>query len=361
MAKRKVLVAPLDWGLGHATRCIPIIKLLLEKNCEVIIGADKQPLALLKNEFPQLEYLVLPGYDVTYPSKSFMALQMLSLLPRIRRGIKQEHKLLNALIKEKNIDVVISDNRYGLYNKTIPSIFITHQLFIQAPIFSSLIKGINFSYINKFTECWVPDFEGLNNLSGDLSHKQTPPSNTCFIGPLTRMEKNVNTTEQYIDLLCILSGPEPQRNIFEKIVLSQLKNTSLKVIVIQGDPQNSERVKLSKNVELISHVNGDEMNKLILSSKLILCRSGYSSIMDLAILDKKVIFVPTPGQTEQEYLAEKFKKEKIAFSINQRQFNLEEAIAESKNYRGFDYSTKFTAGLHNLTNGLKTRIEMLLR
>lgn len=335
ISRKRILVAPLDWGLGHATRCIPIIRQLVLINAEVILAADKGPLALLKDEFPQLEFIVLPGYNISYPRKVSLGISMLWQVPKVFLAIYREHKQLKTIIKEKNIDAVISDNRYGLWSKTIPCVFITHQLHIKSRWGKNILQKINSQFISKYNECWVPDFEGSNNLSGELSHKQHIPRETYFIGPLSRFTKSIFPEEKGYDILAVLSGPEPQRSVFENIILNELRSTNHKCLIVQGIPQEKETKKISENIEMVSHLNSKELNRTICTSELILSRPGYSTIMDLAILDKKAIFIPTPGQTEQEYLAKKLKSEKVAFSIEQNKFNLIEAISETVHYNGF--------------------------
>jgi uncharacterized protein (TIGR00661 family) len=352
-SKKRILVAPLDWGLGHATRCIPVIRQLLEQDAEVIIAADKRPLELLKNEFPTLEFIVLPGYNIHYPQKGSMALQMLWQIPKLLAAIKREHAQLEEIIKQKIIDAVISDNRYGLWSKQIPCIFITHQLFIKAPFGELILHTINKRYINRYTKCWVPDIEGTGNLSGELSHNKKISLNTFFIGPLSRFSSNVTATEKW-DILAILSGPEPQRSVFEKIILDELRTTKLKCLVVQGIPEKNDSKKLSGHIEIVSHLNSTEMNKMIIASELIISRPGYSTIMDLSVLGKKAIFIPTPGQTEQQYLAKKLNEEKIALFVQQNKFNLTAALTKVKSYKGF-------TATQPENNTLKKGIENLLR
>ncbi len=339
--RQRILIAPLDWGLGHATRCIPIIRLLVKKNAEVIIAADGRPLELLKREFAELEFIRLKGYAITYPKKGGMIWKMFFSIPRILVGINTEHKALKKIIKEKSIDVVISDNRFGLWNKEVKSIFITHQLMIKSPFAEKLLHRINIRYINKFTECWIPDTEGANNLSGDLSHKYPLPTNAFFVGALSRfaspltLSKGEGTIGEN-DIMAIISGPEPQRTVFEKIILVQLLKINLKVLIVCGKTEEQKNVNLKQNVKIVNHLSSDEMQEALLNSKIIIARSGYSTIMDLATLGKKVIFIPTPGQTEQEYLAEELKQKKIAIYQKQSEFNLEQALLESENYKGFE-------------------------
>ena len=348
----RILIAPLDWGLGHATRCIPIIKYLLEKSCEVVIGADGRALHLLQKEFPACEFVKISGYDISYPKNGSMVLKMASQIPKIISGIKREHKLLKKIIKERKIDAVISDNRYGLWSREVPSVFITHQLIIKSPFGEKLIHKLNMKYISKYSECWIPDYAGDNNLSGDLSHKFSLPKNVKFIGVLSRFASPpaplpLERGAQY-KLLVILSGPEPQRTLFEKKIIEQLDSppTPLPVrqaglqkergvLIVQGITEKSVLIKISENIEMISYLTAEELKKEICSSEIVLCRPGYSSVMDLAMLNKKVIFVPTPGQTEQEYLAKYFSDKKIAYSVSQKYFDLKVAIKESEKYSGF--------------------------
>jgi uncharacterized protein (TIGR00661 family) len=335
LTKKKILVAPLDWGLGHATRCIPIIHYLLEKNCEVAIGADGRPHELLKREFPELEHIILPGYGIEYPKKGSMALKMAVSIPKILAGIKKEHELLDKIITRKKIDAVISDNRFGLWTKKMPCVFITHQLMIKAPFGERLLHRLNKNHIKKYTECWVPDRENENNLSGDLAHKFPLPANAKFIGPLSRFRFH-SPGSPGREILVLLSGPEPQRSILEQKIILQFKTAKRAVLIVQGITEKKEEV-VGGRVRIISHLLARELEEAILSSRYIICRSGYSTIMDMAALGKKnVIFIPTPGQTEQEYLAERFKKTGVAYSVPQDMFDLETALKETGKFKGFE-------------------------
>lgn len=332
---KRILVAPLDWGLGHATRCIPIIRYLLEKKCEVIIGADGRPLDLLKKEFSLCEFVKIDGYNISYPKNGSMVLKMASQIPKILSGIKREHEQLKKIIKEKKVDAVISDNRFGLWSEKIPSVFITHQVMVKSPYGENLIRKLNKSYISKYSECWVPDIAGENNLSGDLSHKFPLPKNAKYIGILSRLSEADRNEKTQRDLLVILSGPEPQRTVFEKNIIQQFASFKKRVLIVQGVTEKDERRRISDHVEMVSHLTSDVLQKEITSSEIILCRPGYSSVMDMAVLGKKAIFVPTPGQTEQEYLANYFSENKIAYSVSQKYFDLGIALKESEKYSGF--------------------------
>lgn len=353
MAKgKRILICPLDWGLGHATRCIPIIRLLQQKGAEVIIAADKRPLELLKKEFPDLKYIIFKGYEINYPKKGSMIWTMLRSIPKITKGIRTEHEALNKIIHEYNIDIVISDNRYGCWNPKTKNIFITHQLMIKSPFGENLLHKIVSKYISKFHECWVPDHEKEPNLSGDLSHKYPISETTFFIGPLSRFKTDQHQQEIEYDVMAILSGPEPQRTIFERIVSEQLFKSGLRSLIVFGLPEKTKKIEQKGNVTMISHLNSDEMEQMINRSKLIIARSGYSTIMDLSALQKKAIFIPTPGQTEQEYLAKELFKKQIAYYQKQSEFDLTKAIVESGKFSGF------TKQINNTE--LENRIDLML-
>ena len=335
---KRILIAPLDWGLGHATRCIPVIRYLLEKKCEVVIGADGRPLDLLKKEFSSCEFVQMNGYDISYPKSGSMALKIAAQIPKILSGIKKEHELLKKIIKEKKIDAVISDNRFGLWSDDIPCVFMTHQLMIKSPFGEKWIHELNKKYISKYAECWVPDVQSTVNLSGDLSHKFPLPENAKFMGVLSRFERDKFFPPQrntdYYDVMAIVSGTEPQRTIFEQLISKQFNETKLKTFLVAGKTEVYHGQKIANN-KYKSHLSSDKMQRQIFNSSIIVSRPGYSTVMDLAMLGKKAIFVPTPGQTEQEYLAKYFMENNIAFSMTQNKFDLNVALKESEKYSGF--------------------------
>lgn len=315
------MVCPLDWGLGHASRCVPIINKFIKEGKKVVIGADKAPLAFLKQEFPELEIVIIPGVPIMY-DKNGSLLKLFCEAVKFYRFIKKEHQLLDKIILEKKIDCVVSDNRYGLYSKKIKSIIITHQIFPKTPFGESfLIKRIN-TLLGNFNEVWVPDYKGEKTLSGDLSHgEQKKPKNIKYIGPLSRFKKiNSAATKDYkYDICAIISGPEPQRSMFEKEIEEKVLSGGLTAVIFRGKPEE-KIIKSPSNIKVFNHASTKEMQRAILESKLVICRSGYTSIMDLATLNKKAILVATPGQTEQEYLA-KLHKNNPLFLI-QKQGNI---------------------------------------
>ena len=342
--KKRILVAPLNWGIGHATRCIPLINALISHNYEVVIAADGRALHLLITEFPDLEIVRFSGYNIKYSKYVPMSVSMLLQLPKLLWNIKKEHETLNQIIDDYKIDGVISDNRFGLFTSKVPSIFITHQLQIQSPYFSDEIRKFNYKYINKFDVCWIMDGE-KENLAGSLSKPKLLPNNSLYIGTQSRFEKREE--EKEYDFLAIVSGPEPQRTILEKGLIKALKDREEKSIIVLGKPELKTSEQLG-NLTIKSHLSAKDLNTAILQSELIICRPGYSTIMDLAKLEKKAFFIPTPGQTEQEYLAENFMQEGICFAQKQSEFDLEKAISESTNYNGFTTSDNRNTDWENL-------------
>lgn len=338
------MVCPLDWGLGHAARCTAIIRELKSYDANIIIAADKRPLAFLKQEFSELEFIQLKGYDITYQKKGSLKLKLLSIIPKIIWGIFQEHKNLKKIIIDYQIDIIISDNRYGLWNKKTKNIFITHQVLIKSPfrfkIFDYLLFTVNNHLIKNFDECWIPDYENDINLSGDLSHKYKLSIDSYFIGALSRFTSTIEKSIKKYDLMVIISGPEPQRTKFEEIVLKELATLDLTTIVVKGTPEITQ-INQIENTLIYTHLNTNEMQKAISSSEIILCRSGYSTIMDLSVFGKNAILVPTPGQTEQEYLADYYLKNKYYYSTPQNKFNLAESISKSKQYKGIVLKNNF--------------------
>ncbi|MEW6468063.1 MAG: glycosyltransferase family protein [Bacteroidota bacterium] len=353
MRKKRILIAPLDWGLGHAARCIPLIRHLLEKDCEVMLGADGRALSLLEKEFPGLEHIIMPGYAISYPRHGSMALKMAAQAPKILRGIANEHDQLEKLVRDKKPDAVISDNRFGLWSKHIPCVFMTHQVMIKSPFGEGLLHRLNRQYISRYTECWVPDVG--NGLSGDLGSRFALPANTRYIGPLSRFEPGRRQVKSKRQLLVLLSGPEPQRTLFEKKICDQLAGTDIKALIVQGITEKNEHRMLNQNTEVVSHLTSQALSEEIPASGIVLSRPGYTTIMDLCALGKKAFFVPTPGQTEQEYLARTLMEKRIAYAMDQKSFDLTYGLQRSEEYTGFTDAYPFggyKAALNRLIAGL---------
>lgn len=327
-------MAPLDWGLGHATRCIPIVRALLQNNIQVILAAEGAQAALLKQEFPQLTCLPLTGYRVRYSrSRWLLPLKLLIQLPRLLATIRSEHDWLDVVIDQYQIDLVIADNRYGLNTKKIPCVFITHQLTIKAPSawLEKRLQKINYRYINRFTACWVPDAAGKENAAGLLSHPANmPKTKVSYIGLLARFQKQPSATQ--FEYCILLSGPEPQRTLLENKILSGLSQVEGRILLVRGKPGSDEILKVPPHVTVKNHLPGNELGLALMQSEYIVSRSGYTTIMELLSLQKKAILIPTPGQTEQEYLAETLQQKQLSFTITQQQFNCQVHLEKAKQF-----------------------------
>jgi len=326
--KKHILVAPLDWGLGHTTRCIPIIYELLKQDAHVVAAGNQVQLRLLKEEFPQISYQHLDGYNVHYAARrNRFVLNMLQQVPAIVKAIRSENKWLRKTVMQHAIDGVISDNRFGLYHKDIPTVFITHQLRIKNPLGSrmeNLSQRINYRWIRRFSRCWVPDYPEAPGLAGDLSHPESMPAIPVeYLGPLSRMQplaaEGVKET-----VLILLSGPEPQRSVFETIVCRQLQSLKKAAILVRGLPDGGGPSLPALGTTLVyNHLPAQMLNQLMSNAAYVVCRSGYSSVMDLQAVGAKPILVPTPGQTEQEYLAVLLHSQNRAVISSQEAFDLE--------------------------------------
>ncbi len=325
----KVLIAPLDWGIGHAARCVPIIKEQLKLGNEVILASNGRSAAFLRSYFPSLLLRTdIPDYNITYPSSGNMVWHFAKDAQRILSVIKAEGKWLDNFIDEENITHVISDNRYGLSSKRIHSAFITHQLNIRgAGIAQPLLRFWLKKYISRFDECLVPDYEGEESLSGSLSHGYSYLNNVRYIGPQSRFSTTSFGNNFRFDYLAIISGPEPQRSLLHRYLLQALKELKKPAAMLCGLPDGMNE-KQDENVLLISHANDERFVQLVNDSKHIICRSGYSTLMDLHALNRKALLIPTPGQTEQEYLAQRF-KDRFGFGVlKQRDINSQNILDE---------------------------------
>lgn len=352
-----ILIAPLDWGLGHATRCVPIIHELLKLGVTVIIAADGAVKVLLKNEFPKVKIIPLKGYNINYSkTKAGFFSKLIMQSPKILSAINYEHYWLVRFIKNNNIDAVISDNRFGLWTKSVPCVYITHQLNLHNPNYALTVLGqkVHYNFINRFTECWVPDFEE-NGLAGKLSHPLHPPKIPLkYLGPLSRLKKT--EANKTLDIFVALSGPEPQRTIFEKILAPQIKKSGLRCVFVRGLPGETKTSYTdNENFKMLNHLPSVKFGEMMQKAEWMICRSGYSSVMDLSVIGQKAILVPTPGQTEQEYLADVLQEQKYFMAANQQDFSLNDELQKANKFKFKTVKSRPT-GLQDV---VKNFVEML--
>lgn len=330
--KNRILVAPLNWGLGHAARCIPIINALIKHSFTPIIASDGNALKLLEKEFPELEIIELPSYNIEYSKKGkYLKLKLLKDSPKILKAISKEKRVIKKLVEEGKIDGIISDNRFGIYNKKIPSVFITHQLQVMSGNSTWLTTKVHTEIISKYDECWVPDSPDTINLSGDLGHTKTINTPLKYLGVLSRFKKEARKIEY--DLMVLLSGPEPQRTFLEELLFKELTGFMGKVLFVKGIVEKEQKFFVKANILVYNFMTSKQLQNALNESELVLSRSGYTTIMDLATLEKKAFFIPTPGQLEQEYLASRLTDLNLVPSCKQENFALEK-LKNIDNYKG---------------------------
>lgn len=314
---------------------------LLALGHQVSLAGSGDSLSLLQQHFPTLNSRVLPAYAVRYPSGRGLILALLAQVPRLLRVIKQEHQQIEQWVQQEDIDLVISDNRYGLWSKQVPSYFICHQLApLPTPTWAWIhwfVFQLHLRWLRPFEEIWVPDFPAPKGLAGYLAHRFAYPKQAHFIGPLSRFEKPIQETRPYeeIDIAIILSGPEPQRTLLEQQLITQAKTLDRKVLLVQGKPQLSQEQTFGQ-LTVTPYLNAAQLHRVLQQAQIVISRPGYSSLMDYAALGlAQVILIPTPGQTEQQHLADKLMQQGTAPSFPQKNFSLQQALAEGKHYQGF--------------------------
>ena len=313
----KILIAPLNWGLGHASRCVPLIHSLLDEGHEVVIGGDGMSFTLLRKHFPKLRYVYLAPLDLHYSRSGNQTWAMLKAIPRLLLWRNKDRLMLKAILQEEHFDQVISDNRPGLYNKQVECIYITHQLQIRLTKTwqwaEATASRIHARMYTRFNKVWIPDYEDINHsLAGELSH----PSNlrlsrkmTAFqyIGPLSRFHSPITHKPSPInyEVVAVLSGLEPQRTLLEQELIERYSGKEERVLIVQGLVNHpNTRIKRG-NLTIVPSMADAELVPALLNARHIIARSGYSTIMDLETLGvlEKAELIPTPGQSEQEYLA----------------------------------------------------------
>lgn len=320
-AGARILVAPLDWGLGHAARCVPLIHTLLEHGAVPVIGADKGPLALLREEFPALEHLRIPGLEVRYGSGRSQAWAMARQLPALLHQVRQEYLFFNRLRRELHVDAVVSDQRFGIRAADLPSVLLTHQVFPFSPFAQGIARRMNRRYIARFDRCWIPDHATSPGLAGALAHGRPLPGHAHYIGPLSRFRTSVpERNKPTYRVVAVISGPEPHRTLFERAVLAQLEQIDGAHLVLSG--------QVDGRTGRLPQLPTEALHAALLSAELIVGRTGYSTLMDMEAIGRGALLVPTPGQPEQEYLGRVSAQR--AFHTVQQQHQLDIAAALAK-------------------------------
>jgi uncharacterized protein (TIGR00661 family) len=317
---KNILICPLEWGLGHATRMIPVAAELLKLNHNVIFASGDEHLNLIRGELPECSCLYFPGFKPEYSRHLPPYISMLFKIPQLAYHIILEHFRLNRIIRENKIDIVISDNRFGLWNSKIKTVYVTHMPLIPFPKKIRFLEPVGIflhrQIIRRYNLCFIPDLPGDKNISGRLSHGINLPKNVRYIGILSRfasVNRNDSEKKDFRYNIVILSGPEPQKEILKQKLISLLKDKDPVTLILEGKPSCTEKTRKDGNVICYTHLPADRMKSIISNSEGIISRSGYTTIMDLITLNCSALLIPTPGQTEQEYLAE-YLSEKGLFS-----------------------------------------------
>ncbi|WP_333878758.1 glycosyltransferase [Flavobacterium sp.] len=335
---KNILIAPLNWGLGHATRCIPIIRVLEHYGFTPVLASDGEALQLLQKEFPHLPFVTLPSYDIEYAKEgSDFKWKLIKNSPKMIQAIFEEKKMVKKLTREWDLKGIISDNRLGVYSKKVPSVFITHQLNVLSGKTTWISSKLHQYFIKKFTECWIPDMKNKPNLTGKLGHLKNSDLPLKYLGPLSRLEKR--ETAKHYELMVILSGPEPQRTLLEEKLIIELQRYNGSVIFIKGKVAPQQTQETIGHITYYNFMTSDEIEQAYNESEMVLCRSGYTTVMDLAKLQKNAFFIPTPGQFEQEYLAKRFQRNGYAPFAEQEHFRIENLL-EMGLYKGLPQLTE---------------------
>jgi len=338
-SEKKILVCPLPWGIGHTTRMIPLIRKLIMANHHVVFAGNSWQNELIKNEIKGIECIYFPGFTIRYSSFFPQFVIILLNYPLFVYHTIREHFILKRIIEKHNPDIVISDSRIGLWNKKIISVLVTHIIRVPFPrpfrFLENLTLPLSRAVINRFTYCFIPDFPGEINLSGRLSHWCRLPENARFIGILSRFQSfpeplspsikllptDISRREEdisYIYCTAIMSGPSPQKELLASKIKDILLKTGKNSVILSGNISSESIIQKEDNIQIINHLPEDEFAEIVGRSEIIISRSGYTTVMELFSLGRSAILIPTPGQPEQEYLAEYLSGKRWFIHLNQR-------------------------------------------
>jgi glycosyl transferase family 28 len=328
-----ILFAPLDWGLGHTTRCIPLIRCIQSLGHIPVVAGNASQRTFIEETFSDIDFIHLDGYNIRY-SKWNRAGQigLLSQMPRILKTIRDEHNWLLQLCDSRQIDGIISDNRYGLHHPRIPSVILTHQLQVQTGMgnfLNNVVQKLHYKFLNRFNETWVVDAPGIPNLAGKLSHPDVLPDHTKYIGLLSQFEGVPANDKTDNSIVILLSGPEPLRSDLSRILWQQAQQHKGPVTFIEGTEKATAPTTIPAHITYHKRLTSQQLAPILRNAHMIICRSGYSTLMDLVALRKKAILIPTPGQTEQEYLGKHLQEQGVFYCARQRGFDLERVLGEA--------------------------------
>ena len=331
-----IIIGVLNWGLGHATRCVPIIRELEKCGFTTVMASDGAALDYLRTEFPHLPAEEIPAYGIHYSNRVGALLSVGLQFPKLWRAARLENSILQRLVERYRPVGIISDNRLGFYHPQLPSVYITHQLKLMLPFARELISSLHHHFIKRYDACWIPDNKGRQSLTGEMISSIDPGVPLYFLGPLSRFKRPVSDSGVKRFKTCvILSGPEPQRSILEKILWQQLRALSGEHLLIRGLNKPAQQLGHSPNVEVINFAGSEEIAHFIGQAELVISRSGYSSLMDYYYLGNRALLIPTPGQPEQEYLARYMLSRGWFYYAAQEALDLQKDVVQALEYPGF--------------------------
>jgi len=355
----EIIYGVCSWGLGHATRSLPVIRKLISEDYHVTVISNGRSLEVLKKELgPDLQYVDIPDYPMLLSenTRQFLAKSMVYwpvFIKRIEDGLAQLQKIL----QKKHYDCIISDARYDMYSKKIPSFFISHQMRIMNPLqiqmFERAMERFNQFFFKRFIDVIVPDYKE-DNLSGDLSHhlRRIDEDSIHYVGVLSDFSKR--PLKKDIDYLISISGPEPQRSMLEEKLASQAHELEGNVVMTLGKAENYSIVK-KKHLTTYSFVTKELREELLNRAKLVVSRSGYSTIMDVAVVGTKALFIPTPGQIEQEYLSQYHNSLGTFYSVSQDVIHLKTDVLKAAERTGITRECDVKKTVENILGIIKEK------
>ena len=313
----RILIAPLNWGLGHAARCVPLVRQYLAEGDDVVLGGDGESLLLLRKTFPSLQWVELAPLQLHYDRSTRQRAFYWRAIPQIARFAWDDRRRLQALLTTEHFDLVISDNRFGLRNNGVHCVYMTHQLYVRLPrrlrLLQPIAQWMHRLVYQQFDEVWVPDYPSAQeSLSGALSHGGPMDDKVKYINPLSRFEAPTETADTHYDVVAVLSGLEPQRTLFEEELMRRFAHSQQTLLLVRGKIGAPPTPIYIGNITLVPFLDDKRLAEALAGAKTIIARSGYSTMMDMERLGvmNKMEWHPTPDQPEQEYLANYLKQRK---------------------------------------------------
>jgi len=308
--KQRVLLSPLNWGMGHVSRCIGLIDILLRNDNAIFIACSADQQSIFQQYFKDVTFIDHDGYPFEFGGKGKFSLDLLKSFSALKRRQNEERTQVENYVDFFEIDCVISDHRYGFRSRKVKSIFLTHQLNLPVKWYERWVQNIHINYLRSFDEIWVLDTED-SKYAGKLSRNDAGLK-VHYIGILSRFGRYVLKETKTIDRLIVVSGPSIYAKQFLEQQLESFKtDEGHNVLIAPKEIVNA----LEKEIEN-SHPSDDwlKCDDYFLSSKKLISRSGYSTLMDAICLEIPCEITATPGQAEQEYLMLFWNENSLCFS-----------------------------------------------